>query len=543
MTGPASGTRRALLLRRPGTFRRGQDMARDGARRRPRFLFTRAQARAWIMDNKFFSLALTGALLLRIDTELGYQWQAWFNDSFTYMSDVIGLHPDVTRPAGYAIFLKVLEPLHSYAAVTILQHLMGVSVGVMFYALARHRFGAPRWIATLAAFPVFFDGFQIQLEHLILSDVPFEFLIALAVTLLLWDRKPSWKICTLIGFILGIAETVRSIALPLLPIFAIYILLRRIGWRSVVGALVACLAPVLLYCTWFYSVYGQFGMTESTGVFLYSRTMAFADCSKMGPIPASELSLCTTTPPDQRPMSQSYIWADLTPLNRFPPSKFSPLPNQLAEDFAKRAILHQPLGYAQIVGYDTIRVFEWRRYVFPNAATYDEYLFGWKSLPIPSWARGHVGSYDSDVAYYIRGNPLTDVVEPFAGVMRVWQRYIWLPGTVYGGVLAIGLVGMALKWRRLGGPATVPWLISVGLIMAPAMTAEFDYRYVLPAVPFGCLAAAMAFGTDTKMGNWLTAKAADRQTRKGRAVATAAPAPAVTGTNPQELSEGETTAS
>ena len=98
-------------------------MARDGARRRPRFLFTRAQARAWIMDNKFFSLALTGALLLRIDTEIGYQWQAWFNDSFTYMSDVIGLHPDVTRPAGYAIFLKVLEPLHSYAAVTILQHL------------------------------------------------------------------------------------------------------------------------------------------------------------------------------------------------------------------------------------------------------------------------------------------------------------------------------------------------------------------------------------------------------------------------------------
>jgi hypothetical protein len=45
------------------------------------------------------------------------------------------------------------------------------------------------------------------------------------------------------------------------------------------------------------------------------------------------------------------------------------------------------------------------------------------------------------------------------------------------------------------------------------------------------------------MGNWLTAKAADRQTRKGRAVATAAPAPAVTGTDPQELSEGETTAS
>jgi Dolichyl-phosphate-mannose-protein mannosyltransferase len=539
LTGPASGTRRAILLRRPGTLRRGQDMATDGERRRLASLFSRARARAWIMDNKLFALVLIPALLLRVDAELGYEWQAWFNDSFQYMSDVIGLHPDVTRPVGYSIFLKVLEPLHSYAAVTILQHLMGVAVGVMVYAVARHRFGTPRWIATLATLPVLFDGFQIQLEHLILSDVPFEFLIALAVTLLLWDRKPSWQRCTLIGFILGIAETVRSVALPLLLIFAVYIVLRRIGWRAVVGALVACLTPVLLYCTWFYSVYGQFAMTESTGVFLYSRTMAFANCSKMH-VPTDELSLCTTTPPDQRPMSQSYIWANFTPLNRFPPSKFSPLPNQLAEDFAKRAILAQPLGYAQIVGYDTIRVFEWRRYVFPNAATYDEYLFGYKSLAIPDWARGHVGSYDSDVAYYIRGNPLTDVVEPFAGVMRVWQRYIWLPGSVYGAILAVGLTGMVLKWRRLGGPATVPWLISVGLIMAPAMTAEFDYRYVLPAVPFACLAAAMAFGKDTTMGNWVAARQAARQERKGDAV-TVSPAPAIT--QGQELTEGETTAS
>ena len=149
------------------------------------------------------------------------------------------------------------------------------------------------------------------------------------------------------------------------------------------------------------------------------------------------------------------------------------------------------------MAYDTIRVFEWRRYVFPNAPTYDEYLFGYKSQPIPSWARGHVGSYSSDVAYYIRGNPLTNVVEPFAGIMRVWQRYICLPGSVYGAILVVGLGGMVLAWRRLGGEATMPWLISVALIVIPAATAEFDYRYVLPAVPFACLAAAMAFGRDT----------------------------------------------
>jgi hypothetical protein len=517
-------------------------MANDGGRRRVRSWFSRAQVRAWILDNKFFALVLAAGFLLRVDTELGYQWQTWFNDSFSYMSDVFPLHPDVTRPAGYAIFLKALEPLHSFAAVTILQHLMGLAIAVMVYALARHRFGAPRWIATLATLPVLFDGFQIELEHLILSDVPFEFLIVLATTMLLWNRKPSWWCCALIGLILGIAETVRSIALPLLPIFLVYILLRRIGWKAFFSALVACLAPVLLYCTWFYAVNGVFAMTESTGVFLYSRVMGFAECSKMGNLPADELSLCVNTPPDKRPITQDYIWENLSPMDRFPPSKFSVLTDQLGENFAERAILHQPLGYLQIVAYDTIRVFEWKRYVYPNAQTYDEYLFGYKSQPVPGWAHGNIGSFTSPVAYYIRGNPLTDVVNPFAGAIRVWQRYIWLPGSVYGAILAVGLVGMVLKWRRVGGAATVPWLISVALIVAPAATAEFDYRYVLPAVPFAALAAAMAFGKDTKMGDWVRAREAARRDRKAGQDG-AGTTGAVDGPGRQELTPGETAAS
>ena len=510
MTAPASGSRRITLSRLPGSFRRNRSTAAEGSRGRFASLFSPTAIRALIARNRLFVLVLIPAIALRADAELGYRWQSWFNDSFQYIGDVIGLHPDVTRPAGYVLFLKVLEPLHSYAVITILQHLMGVAVGVMVYAVARHRFGVAPWIASLAAVPVLYDGFQIQLEHLILSDVPFEFLLALATTLLLWDSKPSWQRCTLVGLILGVSATVRSVGLPFLAIFVVFIIIKRIGWRAVAGAIVACLAPVLLYCTWFYAVYGQFAMTDSTGIFLYSRVMAFAECSKMH-VPTDELSLCTTTPPDKRPMSQSYIWSDISPLDRFPPSKFSPLPNQLGQDFAKRAIIAQPVSYAQIVGYDTIRVFEWKRYVFPNAATYDEYLFGYRSLPIPAWARGHVGSYSSDVAYYIRGNPLTNVVEPFAAVIRAWQRYVWLPGTGYGAILAVGLGGIVLAWRRLGGEAALPWVISVALIVVPAATAEFDYRYVLPAVPFACLAAAMAFGRDTAARNWLDSRRARRR--------------------------------
>ena len=78
---------------------------------------------------------------------------------------------------------------------------------------------------------------------------------------------------------------------------------------------------------------------------------------------------------------------------------------------------------------------------------------------------------------------------PFANIIRGYQRYVWLPGTVYGLILLAGLGGMVLAWRRLGGEALLPWTISLALIVIPAATAEFDYRYVLVAVPFAVVVA------------------------------------------------------
>jgi hypothetical protein len=111
---------------------------------------------------------------------------------------------------------------------------------------------------------------------------------------------------------------------------------------------------------------------------------------------------------------------------------------------------------------------------------------------------------------------------------------------VYGAILAVGLGGIVLAWRRLGGEAALPWVISVALIVVPAATAEFDYRYVLPAVPFACLAAAMAFGRDTAARNWLDSR---RARRRGEAAPAGAAGQGAGGGADQELSRGETTAS
>jgi hypothetical protein len=265
---------------------------------------------------------------------------------------------------------------------------------------------------------------------------------------------------------------------------------------------VACMIPVFAYAGGFDLQHGQFAMSDATGVFLYSRVMTFAECSKIHP-PADELFLCTTVPPDQRPIAQAYIWTEASPLNRIGPSKFSPVPNQLAENFAIRAIEAQPLDYAQAVAADTWRVFGWKRTKFPQAATYDEYLFQKQPLGVPTWDQVKVGPYDSYAAAYVQGNPDTQVVNPFATIIRVYQEWVWLPGTVYGLILLAGLAGIALAWRRLGGEALLPWAISLAMIVIPAATAEFDYRYVLPAVPFACLAAIMAFSRGTAGGDVL----------------------------------------
>jgi len=449
-----------------------------------------------IAGNRLFAVVLIPALALRVAAELGYRWQSWFNDSFTYVRAAVTLTPNATRPSGYPLYLWLLSPAHSYFLVTASQHVMGLLVAVMIYALARHRFGVPAWISVLATLPVLYDGFEIQLEHLIMADTLFLFLVMAAVTVALWSPRPSWRACLAAALLLGLSAIVRPTGLPLLAVLAGYVIIVHWrGWRSLAAALAACLVafavPVLGYEAWYDSAHGEFAMTDSTGVFLYSRVMTFADCSRMT-LPADLLPLCTSVPPAKRPIAQAYIWTAASPLDRYPEPMFSPTVNKLAERFAIAAIEAQPLDYARAVWDDTVRSFEWNRSVFPNGQTYDAYLFSSEPVAVPAGApyRG----YSSAEAYYGRGDPQTDVVNPFAAIVRDYQRYVWLPGTVYGLILLVGLFGMVRRWRRAGKAALLPWLCSLVLVVAPAATAEFDYRYVTTAVPFACLAAALAFG-------------------------------------------------
>jgi hypothetical protein len=475
---------------------------RAGRARHVRFISFGLVSRAVALArrHKTFAVVLAGGTLLRMLAMLGYRPASWFNDSFDYLHVAMAPYPHPIRPDGYSFLLWVLKPFHSFALVAGLQHLMGLAGAVMIYALLRRRFGLPGWGAALATVPLLYDAYQIQLEHLILSDIMFEFLLVSVVTILLWHGKAlTWKIGGVVGLLLGLATLTRTVGEPVLIAVVVYFLIRRFNWRVLAATVALCALPLGAYAGWFWAWYGKPGMTTSSGVFLYARVTEFADCNKMKP-PVSEYPLCKDSKTSHTPLtfSQDAIWDRNSPFHRIPAQRFTNYQNQLAGDFAKRAILAQPLDYARVVAKDFLYTFKWHRTVFPDKATYQMYEFGKKSAALPNWRMSRDRTAASEAHAYEDGNARTRIIDPYANTIRGYQNVVRLPGTLLGGIIIIGLAGMVPMWRRWGGEAFLPWITATGLLLVPPATAEFDYRYVLPTVPVACLAAAIAFSREPR---------------------------------------------
>ncbi|HEY3687595.1 MAG TPA: phospholipid carrier-dependent glycosyltransferase [Streptosporangiaceae bacterium] len=467
----------------------------------------RSARAASLRRHSLFLVLLTLGLALRVVTMLGFRWQLWFTDSYEYVYFTLHLRPYGVRPSGYSLFLRALLPVHDFGFVVALQHLLGLACAVLPYTVAvRHR--VRPWIAALAMAPVLFDAYEIQLEHLLLSDTLFMFLLVAAVALALWRTGPTalppWWAMAVAGLCVGVAAVTRSVGLPLLVIFGVFLLIRWLtvvwtrrrmglprrsmvrrfgGLVPIVAVAVAGVLPMGAYAAWYASVHGTYGFSGSSGVFLYGRTMAFADCAKMRPPPALR-PLCDPTPVAERPSSQFYIWSARSPLRKLGGWVFGPVNDQRAGQFAKLAMRSQPLDYARTVADDTLHAFHWHRTVFPDLETYEQYQFASTPAPAPQWVVPTLREYDPDWA--------TTVVEPYASAMRWYQQEIYLPGTLLGVFMVVAAAGVVVRWRRLGGAALLPLTLAAALIVLPAMTADFSYRYLMPTLPLAGLALALA---------------------------------------------------
>lgn len=524
--------------------------------------------------HRLFLTVLLVAVALRVLTVVGYPPVVWFEDSFDYVGVAERPQPYAIRPSGYPLLLWLLRPLHNFAAVAILQHLMGLATGVTVYALVRRRApGARAGWAVLAAAPVLLDAYQIFFEHTVLSDVPFTFLVVTAVAVVLWSPEITPGRAATAGLLLAVAALTRSIGLVLLPLLAAYLLsahLRptrfsptrlqpaplstahppaihlptarpltsrfpnarllvtrlmaarasaptspvrspttpttatRTGARALLTTLLAVTAAVGIplggYAVWYGTWHGTPALNGGSGVWLWARTMPFADCRRIGP-PEEEAVLCPPQPVGSRPASPYFIWSDWSPLRRVPghpvgtrADLFQPEIDDLAGDLARRAIIAQPLDYLRLVGTDLRRTLNWRRGPVPGAVpvVYNRYVFPNAEGPLPDEVRIPGGSIAEDLLSYGRERPTTRVVEPAAGVMRAYQSFGFLPGPLFGVLGAVALLTCVSAFRRRAALAgTLPLAMAFALVVGPVAVTAYDSRYWLPAIPLLCLAPAL----------------------------------------------------
>lgn len=465
---------------------------------------------ALIRRHWIFALAIAEAAVPRVVAMLGFQPAVLFRlDSYDYLRGAVHLSPNVVNVSGYSVFLWLLRPLHSLVAVVALQHVMGLGIATMAYALLR-RYGVPAWGATLAAMPVLFDPSQLLAEQLVMADLLAMTLMMAGLTVLLVRRSASLPAGVAAGLLTGASATVRPTTLPLVALVPAYLLIRGSGWRQAAGwlrggaALAAGLAPVLAYMAWFAAVHGTVNLTNSDGLFLWSRTMSFASCAVIKP-PANLRPLCPGAQPDGlaqpaplRPPPLYYLWDHHAWQWRHPApglvpgtAAFTPARNARALQFAVRAIEAQPGAYLGVIA---------RESLLPFTATSDLRFPGYQTSTATlgaadrAYAIGAVRAYTGTTQGIARdlGHHLgTRLRQPYAAVMDHYQNIIFLPGPVLAIIVLTGLAGCLIARRRTA-VAVLCCASAVILMIFPTAEHEYDYRYILPAIPLACIAAALA---------------------------------------------------
>ncbi|MEU0566899.1 hypothetical protein ABZ297_16130 [Nonomuraea sp. NPDC005983] len=433
---------------------------------------------AALADHRVFAVVLALAAALRVVTMLGYRpAQLYWYDSFSYLDTAVHLRPSAAfHPIGYPLFLRALWPFHSVEVIVAAQHVLGLVTGVLLYALLRRR-SLPGWGAALAAAPVLFDASYLRLEHAVLSDTQFIFLVVAGLTVLMWSPRLSVRAATGAGLLFALAALTRTIALPLLLLVLVVLAVQRVGLRRLAAVALAGTLPLAAYAAWYAAHHGRFTLSGADGVALWARTMTFADCAVIKPSP-EEARLCPNgTVVDA---ASEYVWAPGSSLNRLPGDRFSH--NDLARSFAVKAIAAQPLDYLRAVVRDTSIAFSWTPIAHPRRTT-PAFGFARGTWPLPDQPLIDKvkREYDPD----IRG--LTSA-GPYADFLIAYQYPAYLRGPMLAAILLLGAAGAVLRRRT----ALLPWTVAMGLLVGPVAVLDFDHRYVLPVVPVACLAAALS---------------------------------------------------
>jgi hypothetical protein len=344
-----------------------------------------------------------------------------------------------------------------------------------------------------------------------------------AMLLLLWRRQVTWWAALLAGLLAGYAVDVRTEGAVVLVLFPLFLLIR--GWRTLRGWLavvlmaIGCLLPVGAYVNWFHARTGHYGTSMAAGFYLWGRVSSFADCARIKPT-GQEAVVCPTEPLSKRTPPGNFIWhaPQVHQALNSTGGPVTPANNTLLTNFAIHAVEAQPLDYVKTVVKDTMLSFGFPRIAYPGAGTVYYYNFHlhYKTAtynllppdnPKHEWIKG--GTAYQDWLSYGHQAP-GRVIKVFAAPILLYQRLVFTYGPLLALIFLAGLGGVIrvrrrgwelrsfrLKWEPRG-TSMLPWVTAVALLVTPIAIADFDYRYLLPVLPFACAAAGLGFAPARK---------------------------------------------
>jgi hypothetical protein len=442
-------------------------------------------------DHVPFLVLLAAGAVVRVVVQLSFPPAFVFSDGPGYLSLVDHLTPSSYRAVGYGVVLHGLSWVtRDVWLVAVVQHLLGLATAVLAYALLR-RWGVGRWVAALATVPVLFDGMQLVLEHSVLSEVLFNLVVLAGLGALAWHPRPQLPTTVLGGLLLGAAVCVRLVGEPLVVAAVVFCLVALVTWRErLVHAVVvtaAFCAPVLGYAAWYHHDHDMWALSESGGRALYMRTTAWVDCSRFT-VPDYERPLCPAEPLGKRLDPTEYGWHTPDADHGLTPPAGVTV-DEAMHDFAVRAIRAQPWDYTRTVLRDvTLNFWPTRvdKYEYDTADkwSFERYV-----------DREQLTSF-TEPAYEDHGGDLPSVDQPGASWLASYGEKVYLWGPALLALLLLAVAALFAGGRRDGPRRSVVALLlmaGAGLAVAPDVTAEFVWRYQLPAVLLIPMAAALGW--------------------------------------------------
>jgi hypothetical protein len=479
---------------------------------------------------------LAAGLVLRVLALIAYHPALIYVDTLKYLYGA----SSGSEPAGYTVLLRLMLVVGDLGTVAAIQHLLGLALAVVLYAVLLRR-GAARWLAALAVAPVLLDAYQIQMEQMIMPDVWFEALIVAGLAVLLWRPAVTMPAAVAAGLILGLSATVKQLGEVLVLPAVVYVLVVGGGWRRVItssAALVVAFAlPILGYSGISYARTGHFWLAHKQTTI--GRLTAAADCATLQ-LPPAVRPLC----PSPRAQAQGPDWLEhsgRSPLyaTAVPPGTRGRLITELTSAVASQ----QPLRVAAAIIRDSVRLFALTRGPAPGVTPISRWQFQTGYPTYPPWLdicpSGRLSDQDcltEQVSLQKRVAPVSGLLvrsggaivvgvqrkafgpfrastlrpsyggpaqvnRPVAAFLRSYQLDGgYTPGPLLALLALAGLAGSLLALFRRGGPASqlaLACLLFTGtaavVLLAPDVY-EFSWRYQLPAVitlvPAGFLGVA-----------------------------------------------------